>query len=818
MTSLREATRLHINHHPNRWPFILYILTGFTGLLIEQGFERYLTLLVGATTSASAVVIFTYFLGFALGSILTSKLLACGWIRRPLIAYGVLEFLVGLSGVGFTFVFHPGMELLGPWQGAFVSPGLRLGVRFLFGCVFILPTAAMMGASFPLITHVVDRQAVSAGCLWTRAYAMNLAGAAAAALLGPHAILPLLGVRGAFWLCFAICAFVLAAAYRQRSIDMGPAAAGFPGPSARSGSAPTRDLWLLLAASFLSGAVFFALEVLWTHLIGAVLGTSIYAFASMLLAVLVGLLIGAIRAGRRQATGQPIAYDQLLMQCTLALAIQCVLWGAAPGFFAFTPPRVFQNFYGVEFYKLAIAALLIIPPATLLGTIFPSLLAHPVLTGGDRTHWIGYMNAANSVGCLSGVVLGLFWLIPALGSEGGLKAVVLAVLAMGLAFAWRYRRSRQVLAGWAALGAVVLALLLGWRWNRLLLTAGLNVRFGTTVEAARVASAGAGGPRLSNVRMIFFHEDAQGGITSVLEQVFRRGPETKYIRTLLTNGKFQGNDDPEGEMEAQIGFSTIPSFFVPRFGRALVIGLGTGHSAAALTELGYREVVLAELAAGIVEAADRCFRHLNYGVVSHPHSKLFVEDGRNLLLADRHTRYDLVTIEVSSIWFAGATNIYSREFYELVRGRLAPGGVLQQWVQLHHVGTRELACEVATARDVFPYVSYWQFGAQGMLVASLSPQRLDPARLADIATRFAGSGRRSEPASRHLVERMRRSELLSPRAVDRMIAATQPPINTDHNRWLEYSTPKYQHSRRDWRSANLGFLSTFGDGHGPAAR
>src|SRR5450432_3539986 len=70
------------NHHPlhheplhheplyNRAPFLLYslyALTGFTGLLAEQGFERYIGLLVGATASASAVVLFTYFLGFALG-------------------------------------------------------------------------------------------------------------------------------------------------------------------------------------------------------------------------------------------------------------------------------------------------------------------------------------------------------------------------------------------------------------------------------------------------------------------------------------------------------------------------------------------------------------------------------------------------------------------------------------------------------------------------------------------------------------------------------------------------------------------------------
>ena len=62
MSSLPAAART------SRWPFLLYALTGFTGVLAEQGFEKYLSLLVGATAAASTVVIFAYFLGFALGS------------------------------------------------------------------------------------------------------------------------------------------------------------------------------------------------------------------------------------------------------------------------------------------------------------------------------------------------------------------------------------------------------------------------------------------------------------------------------------------------------------------------------------------------------------------------------------------------------------------------------------------------------------------------------------------------------------------------------------------------------------------------------
>src|SRR5579862_5790467 len=83
--------------------FALYALTGFTGLLAEQGFEKYVALLVGATASASAVVLFTYFLGFAVGGITAGRLIKSRRISRPLLAYGIIELAVGVSCIAFSY-------------------------------------------------------------------------------------------------------------------------------------------------------------------------------------------------------------------------------------------------------------------------------------------------------------------------------------------------------------------------------------------------------------------------------------------------------------------------------------------------------------------------------------------------------------------------------------------------------------------------------------------------------------------------------------------------------------------------------------------
>jgi|SRR5947208_1446552 len=89
-----------------RVPLALYGSTDFSGLVAEQGFEKYISLLVGATASASAVVLFTYFLGFALGSVAAGRYIKSGRIQYPLRVYGLLELLIGISCIVFAYSFH----------------------------------------------------------------------------------------------------------------------------------------------------------------------------------------------------------------------------------------------------------------------------------------------------------------------------------------------------------------------------------------------------------------------------------------------------------------------------------------------------------------------------------------------------------------------------------------------------------------------------------------------------------------------------------------------------------------------------------------
>ena len=369
-----------VNRRPSnvRAAFLLYALTGFTGLLAEQGFEKYVALLVGATASASAVVLFSYFLGFAVGGVAVGWLIKERRIARPLLAYGFIELAVGVSCVVFTYSFHGLVEALAPLQNMFGSTALRFEARFLCGCILVLPTAALMGASFPLIASALDTGDPAGKRRWAQAYTANLGGALLAAGTGPLIVMPALGLRGSLWLCFAITSAVCAATVALRSAPQILSSTGKTTGHPRG----LRGVRLLLAAGFASGAVFFALEVVLDPLSGR-------GHRLQYLCILVDAHGRPSGLVNRRMASEPHAAARFNYQARAPVPVRhtcadapTLLLDRAPVFFSFGPPAALAgSFYFAELYKLAVACLLLAPAATVLGLIYPTLLASPRFEG-----------------------------------------------------------------------------------------------------------------------------------------------------------------------------------------------------------------------------------------------------------------------------------------------------------------------------------------------------------------------------------------------------------------------------------------------------
>jgi spermidine synthase len=780
---------------------LLYTGTGFVGLVVEQVFEKLLGTLVGASTPAAATVLAAYFAGLTLGALSYERLLR-PWIRNPIRVYALLEGGVAVSILAIVLLFDLLLPLFAPLLAAARSSFALLQItRLLVAALWIVPPTFLMGASLPAIgDSLAALRLPSPPRLLAIFYALNLAGAILGASLAAYAIFPLIGLDGALAACAAIGLTVLLIALRlSRAVAPGHDEASAMSDDARVASAP-RGRALILALAFASGFLFFGLEVLWVHLLAAVIGNSVYAFATMLTVVLIGLALGSAAIAVLAPRGRPTSMSltgTIMVAGGAALAVTHGFWPGIPHALATSGGEV-ETFAAAELLRFRFAFVQVILPATALGMLFPSLFTlrdFPAKRFGD---FVGRTYAANAVGCIVGALATTFVLLPRFGSER-LLAISAALLLVGGGLIL----ARQGDRWWVVVPAVAAgAAAIVWlpEWDRLSLTSGEHVYF----RRLHVTETSA---------LRFFHEDTAGGITTVVARPGDGAGGDGMVRTLLTNGKFQGNDS--GERDAQAAFAMIPAMMLQRFDHALVIGAGTGATASVVHLLDFEEVRVAEIAGGIIDAGRQEFSHLNRRVFDEPNVTVELEDGRNLLLLDRQT-YDLITIEISSIWFANSTNLYSREFYQLARARLREGGVLQQWVQLHHIGVEDVVSVIATMRSVFPHVSLWVAGGQGILVGADEPQLIRASALRQMDRLREQMGWSAEEFSR-IMRGLITGQLLSPSAIDRLFAAKRAVINTDRNRFLEYSTPRYNLDDAATTEAMIESLAKVSDGRFPAA-
>jgi spermidine synthase len=726
---------------------VLYFASGAVGLVDEVIFFKYLSLSFGATAHASSAVLVAFMAGLALGATGAARFDAR--VRRPLRVYGLLEIAVGVACAVapwlFAAVARAYVGLAGSTSSLAVLELVRGG---LAGAVVLLPTVAM-GATLPLVARVAGEAAGGEARVATL-YAANTAGGAVGSLLGTYALLPALGLATSLRLgaCVSIAVGLGAIALSRRHAGAhAPAHAPEPAPTPVLAPTPARAALLLAAA--LSGLLVFASEVVFVHLLALVDGTSVYVFGLVLAVFLVALAGGAALSRPLARRAGESALAASLALSGLVLAGSLPWWDKLPDLFVAAGPHV-DAWWQRELVRGLVAAIAIGLPAACMGTTFPLVLA-AASRDADRGALTGRATAANTLASIAGSLLGGFVLLPWLGSQRACGAIAIAYGAAALVVPARSRRWIGALAGATALLVVAVP-----RWDLARLTSGTNVYFQRQPEAGKVA---------------WIDEDVHGGVVTVT----RNGD----ITTLWTNGKYQG--DTGWQMAPQRGFADIPAMFVPSFGRALVVGVGTGVTIDATATYPFERIDVAELSPGIVKAARAYFGSVNHGVLDAPQVTVRYEDGRNILAVARD-RYDLVTVELTSIWFAGAANLYNREFYEAAAAKLTPGGVLSQWIQLHHTTLREIATQMATARAVFPHAAFFVRG-QGVLVLSAEPLRVRaPETMAEADA----------------VSALERDLVLADETLDAFVEETRRQVglgaddllSTDDNLRLEYATPR----------------------------
>lgn len=745
----------------------LFALSGGAGLVDQVCFSKYLSYLVGSTAYAVSAVLAAFMTGLALGAGVAGRLSLR--IRRHVAAYGVAEVAVGLmvafGPMAFAAITPAYTALAARLQGSLAALSVA---RWLVAFVVVVVPTVGMGATLPLLAPVLgaDDQDLRHRRLGTL-YAANTFGGALGALGAAYVILPALGLSRTLFAAAAVSGAVgIAAIWMGRRLEVAETRMDVEVDRERlSETNVTEGYAIMMAIAGLSGFLVFAAEVVSTHLLAVIIGNSAYAFGLILSIFLVCLFAGALLAPRALRRFGAAALPLSLAGASVVLAATLPAWDKSPLAFGGLGEYI-TTFEGREAMRAVVAFGILVLPVTLMGITFPLLLQRAAdhrLVG----LLVGRLTAVNTIGAVLGALATGYVLLPRLGSQGCLRFVAVAFAAAGVATLSGVAAGlqRRITWGLAVLGAA--AAVVVPTWNPLTITAGTNVYFDSGGKPERV---------------LFMRDDVHGGITTVAIK--------DDVRTLYTNGKFQGNTG--WEMNAQRYFAHYPCLFVPHFDSVLVIGLGTGTTLGTLAAYPWKRLELVEISPAIIEASSSFFEKSNKGALRDPRLVVHVDDARNWLLV-HDARFDLISIELSSIWFAGASSLYSREFYALIHKRLGAGGILQQWVQLHHVYAPVLATMVNTLRAEFPNVALFLGGGQGILIAGDAPLRWSVARARALTPRVADM----LPGGRSLDE-LTDDILLVGDGLDRYIESVasqehvdrRDMVSTDDNLYLEYETPR----------------------------
>jgi predicted membrane-bound spermidine synthase len=533
-----------------------------------------------------------------------------------------------------------------------------------------------------------------------------------------------------------------------------------------------------LYAFALSGAAAMVYQVLWSRALAIVLGSSVYSFALILLAFLIGLGAGAAIVARLSArTRRPVAWlaGVHLGVVATTLASSALLDKLPAAFLAMLRGGTF-SVDGILFSQFLLAALAVLPATLCMGGVMP-LTVRIYTAGAERVgRDVGDAYAMNTLGAIAGSFGAGFVVLPVLGLERGLHAAVVASALVAAAVAavaeWRLP-VRRLVAPVALAAALTLVMVLP-RWDLGHFQAGL---FRVSIAKEIVESGKWAVPEL------LYYKD---GIATTVS-VEKWG---KHL-ALKNNGKVDASNGDD--MPTQIMVGLMPLLFHPQAldhpPRMAVIGYGSGVTAGAATQfpIGHADVV--ELEPEIVYAAGRWFSEVNHRPDQDPRVRIILGDGRNFL-TQADDKYDVIISEPSNPWITGVSSLFTRDYWTLARGRLADDGVFCQWAQLYELSPRNIKTILRTFASVFPYT--YVFSAEDLssdviLVAANHPLGLDRARL---QRNFANPTLRKEleRADVHSADDLLAYVLLTPEEIPAFTAGAE--VNTDDNALIEFAAPR----------------------------
>ena len=703
----RSRKKKTIPHQLSRspWVYFLFLFSGIASLIYQIVWVRMLTLVFGHTIYSVSIVLSAFMAGLGLGSYLWGRTI--DKTGKPLLIYGKIEILIGISAAFLSFLlsnFSPIYTWLYQWLPNlfFLIAALKTVLAFL---LVLIPTI-FMGATLPVMCKYFATKEANLGQQVGYLYSINTLGAAAGCLFAGYLLIGFFGVletalvaAGINLLIGLVCIVVF-----KKAEPGVPCGFGLPKPASFSLQLDKENsLWL--AISFLCGFTALAYEVVWTRLLVFGIGTTVYSFSLMLANFLFGITVGGLLIVPFFKRKINFRLLLTLFQFGIGLYLIFSLYQSNWILSSFIRPWADLSAPITEFWiNMRNASALMFVPTVLFGMSFP-VLTYLVTKGSkDIGTSLGAVYGMNTLGGILGSVVAGYLLLPNLGSQQTLVCLAMLNLLSGVLLFG----TSSMFTGFIRKGVTV-------SLSCLIFLFVLKMPDDLLKEIFLRHSQGKINPK----QLIYLNE----GLTTTVAVINEGRGESRY-RRLLLNGINMSADRMDARMYMTL-LSYIPLLLTENPKNVLVICFGTGLTAgAAGVYPGINSVDVVDISPGVFRAG-KFFKATNHNVENNSKVKKIIQDGRQHLLTTS-TTYDVITAEPPPPASAGSVNLYTREYYELTKRALNPGGIVSQWIPLHSQSETHIYQHFRTFLDSFPYAMAWYpVDKELILIGSNQPINID---------------------------------------------------------------------------------------------
>lgn len=650
--------------------YLIFFLSGAAALVFESLWFRQAGLALGNSVWATSLVLTGFMAGLGLGNALAARV-ADRW-ANPIRVYALVEATIAATGVALVFILPSLGVALAPALRALDSVPLLLNsLRFAVAFAMLLVPATAMGVTLPLMTRALCAVEPHFGAVLGALYGWNTIGAMAGVLATEAVLVEALGIRGTALAAGGcnLAAALLALALSSRAVPV----------ATTTGEALAIDWrraapWL--AAAFASGFAVLAYEVVWFRFLLLYVRGLGMSFALMLGTVLAGIALGGWSAASALRK-DPEAHRQAFAMVLRAGAAGLLSYAAFP-----LTLRALDNPKPESAAEvLLLAVVLMFPTSFFSGTFFTLVGASLRAAVPSDAATAAGLTLANTVGAALGSFTAGFLLLPLLGMEASLFLLGVVLAAAGLMLAPVSGLPLRARLAPVALFAVACAVF----------------PYGSMKDFHLAARSQWFRGEIVDVR--------EGLVETVvyLEERFLGRP---HFQLMVTNGHSMSGSLSRGRRYMKL-YTYLPMAVNPDIRNVLMVNYGVGQTAKSLTDTASLETIdLVDISPDVVEMDRNVFKEPGERPPDDPRVTLHIEDGRYFLqTTDR--KFDLFTGEPPPPPLAGVVNLYTREYFQLVRDHLRKGGLVTYWLPIHNLSDVSSKAILRAFCDVFPDCQLW---------------------------------------------------------------------------------------------------------------